>query len=55
MMDCGFVARGDSADEVMKKANDHAAQAHADKMREMKASMSEAEMKEAMMAAIKDT
>lgn len=54
MMDCGFVARGNTPDEVIKKANDHVGQVHPDKLREMKASMSETEMKDQMMAAMKE-
>jgi predicted small metal-binding protein len=33
--DCGFVAKGETADEVVKKMADHAAKAHKDKAGEM--------------------
>lgn len=53
-MECSFAAKGNTAEEAIKKATDHAKVVHADKMREMMASMSEKEMKDAMLAAIKD-
>lgn len=52
--ECNFVAKADTAEEVIKKASEHAMRVHADKIREMSQSMSEEEMKQAMMAAVKE-
>lgn len=52
-MDDGFVAKGETEDEVMMKMDEHAKEMHADKM----AGMSEEEMmgmKEMMRKKIKD-
>ena len=53
-VDCDFVAQGETADEVIKKASEHTQTAHADKIKEMTASMTSEEMNAAMMAAVKD-
>ena len=53
-MECGFVAKAETTDEAIRKASDHANKVHAEKMKQMAADMTDAEMKQAMMAAIKN-
>jgi predicted small metal-binding protein len=54
VMECGFVAKAETTDEAIRKASDHANKVHAEKMKQMAADMTDAEMKQAMMAAIKN-
>lgn len=52
-MDCSFEVKHKDADEVIRSASDHAMHIHPDKIKEMKKTMSDSQMKQAMTAAIK--
>jgi predicted small metal-binding protein len=53
-MDCDFVAKAATAEEVMQMASDHGMKTHKEKMDEMAKTMSPDQMKAAMMSAMKD-
>jgi predicted small metal-binding protein len=53
-IDCGFVAKGETDEEVIKKTNDHTTKAHHEVMEEMSKKMSEEEMKKKMKSMIKE-
>lgn len=53
-MDCSYEVKHSTADEVMRSASDHAMHLHPDKMKEMKRTMTDAEIKQAMVAAMKN-
>ena len=54
-MDCSFEVKHQDADEVMRSASDHAMHLHPDKIKEMKKTMSDSQMKQAMMTAMKNS
>lgn len=54
MKDCGFEVRTETADEAMMIAGDHAKRIHPDKMKEMMKTMTDPQLKQAMMAAVKN-
>lgn len=51
---CSFVAKGNSNVEVIKIMSEHAQAAHADKMKEMSASMNQQQIQDMMVKAIKE-
>ncbi len=53
-VDCGFVAKGETAEEVISKLNDHATKAHPEVVAEMSKKMSEEQMKTKMTSMVKD-
>ena len=53
-VDCSFVAKGDTDEEVVKKLNDHAMKAHPEVVAEMSKKMSKEEMMDKMTSQIKD-
>ncbi len=53
MMDCPFVAKGNSPEEAMKASMGHAMGAHANELEKMKKTMSEGQMMDAMKKAVK--
>lgn len=53
-IDCGYVAKGETAEEVVQKINDHAIKAHPDVVGEMAKKMSKDEMADEMMSKVKD-
>ncbi len=52
MMDCPFEAMGETEEEVMMKSKEHGMAAHADKMKEMMATMSEQQIMDLMKSKI---
>lgn len=54
MEKCNYVATGDTKEEVMEMASEHAMKAHPKEMKEKAEKMSKEEMNEAMMGAIKE-
>ena len=53
-MDCSFEVKHNDVDEVMRSSTDHAKHMHPDKMKEMAKTMNDAQMKQAMMGAMKN-
>ncbi len=53
-VDCKYVAKAPTQEEVMQKSMDHVQKVHPDKLAEMMKTMSEDEMKEQMMQNIKE-
>lgn len=51
---CPFIAEGQTADEAVQKLSEHAAVAHPEVVQKMAESMTPGQMKEAMMAQVKD-
>ncbi len=53
-VDCSFVAKGNTEEEVMKNSMEHAKKIHSDKIKQMMATMTEDQMKAAMKSKIKE-
>lgn len=53
-VECDFVGKADTAEEVVQIVSEHATQAHPDKIAEMSKTMSPDDMTKAMMAQVKD-
>ena len=53
-VDCGYVAKGETAEEAVNKLNAHATKAHPEVVEEMSKKMSEKEMIDDMMSKVKD-
>jgi len=53
-VECDFSAQAETAEEAVKMLKDHAAQAHADKIAEMSATMSDEEMTNSMMSKVQE-
>ena len=53
-MDCSFEVKHMDSAEVIRSSSEHAMHLHPDKMKEMKRTMTDAEIKQAMVAAMKN-
>ena len=53
-VDCPFVAKGKTEEEVMKNSMEHAMNIHSDKVKQMMTTMTEDQMKAAMKSKIKE-
>jgi predicted small metal-binding protein len=53
-VDCGYIAKGETEEEVIGKMNDHAMKAHPDVVAEMSKEMSKEEMANKMISKMKD-
>lgn len=52
--ECNFVAKGETAEEVVQTMSDHAMQAHADKIAEISKTMTPEQIKAMMMSKVKE-